>query len=70
MTTIEDFTQPVRSGPEDRRISYMELPWPENPDAPRKHGKVAVLVTADTPLGRIARRRQGDHHDHRPDRRP
>ena len=62
MTTIEDFTSQYGLVQKIDAFGYMKY-LAENPDAPRKHGKV-VLVTAQG----IARRRQ-DHHDHRPDRR-
>ena len=60
MTTIEDFTSQYGLVQKIDAFGYMKY-LAENPDAPRKHGKV-VLVTADTP-------RRQDHHDHRPDRR-
>ena len=59
MTTIEDFTSQYGLVQKIDAFGYMKY-LAENPDAPRKHGKV-VLVTADTPLKAFARRRQ-DHH--------
>ncbi|KAA8819143.1 formate--tetrahydrofolate ligase [Bifidobacterium rousetti] len=48
MTTIEDFTS--QYGPVEKIDAFGYLDYlKNNPDAPRKHGKV-VLVTADTPL--------------------
>lgn len=66
MTTIEDFTSQYGLVQKIDAFGYMKY-LAENPDAPRKHGKV-VLVTADTPL-KASRGRRQDHHDHRPDRR-
>ena len=48
MTTIEDFTSQYGLVQKIDAFGYMKY-LAENPDAPRKHGKV-VLVTADTPL--------------------
>ena len=48
MTTIEDFTTPYGLVKKIDAFGYLKH-LNENPDAPRKHGKV-VLVTADTPL--------------------
>ncbi|NMM98551.1 MULTISPECIES: formate--tetrahydrofolate ligase [Bifidobacterium] len=48
MTTIEDFTSQYGLVKKIDAFGYMKY-LAENPDAPRKHGKV-VLVTADTPL--------------------
>ncbi|KFI47497.1 formate--tetrahydrofolate ligase [Bifidobacterium biavatii] len=62
MTTIEDFTSQYGLVKKIDAFGYMDY-LKSNPDAPRKHGKV-VLVTADTPLKSVPRRRQ-DHHDHR-----
>ena len=48
MTTIEDFTSQYGLVQKIDAFGYMKY-LAENPDAPRKHGKV-ILVTADTPL--------------------
>ena len=48
MTTIEDFTTPYGLVKKIDAFGYLDY-LKNNPDAPRKHGKV-VLVTADTPL--------------------
>ena len=48
MTTIEDLTSQYGLVQKIDAFGYMKY-LAENPDAPRKHGKV-VLVTADTPL--------------------
>ena len=48
MTTIEDFTSQYGLVEKIDAFGYMKY-LAENPDAPRKHGKV-ILVTADTPL--------------------
>ena len=48
MTSIEDFTSQYGLVQKIDAFGYMKY-LAENPDAPRKHGKV-VLVTADTPL--------------------
>ena len=48
MTTIEDFTSQYGLVEKIDAFGYLKY-LAENPDAPRKHGKV-ILVTADTPL--------------------
>ena len=48
MTTIEDFTSQYGLVQKIDAFGYMKY-LAEDPDAPRKHGKV-ILVTADTPL--------------------
>ena len=48
MTTIEEFTSQYGLVKKIDAFGFMKY-LHDNPDAPRKHGKV-VLVTADTPL--------------------
>ncbi|MFZ2892858.1 MAG: formate--tetrahydrofolate ligase, partial [Bifidobacterium adolescentis] len=48
MTSIEDFTSQYGLVQKIDAFGYLDY-LKNNPDAPRKHGKV-VLVTADTPL--------------------
>ena len=48
MTSIEDFTSQYGLVQKIDAFGYLDY-LKNDPDAPRKHGKV-VLVTADTPL--------------------